>query len=230
MPITNCRGEEKRIQQVRDFSITPLTHIQLLEGQTQKSCAGPKLDREYYVFSYQHRIDADDKGTFICGMGAARHFIHLLQQQNPTIRPLPLFNPLTDLDEPGEGNRLPGAPNPEERQLADNWNLVAKDLYNAINMICIIWNLSNLGGALQSVLFNINANPNMTPRNSDIRSINTIIYKNFVKPNTPNLVTYFQEFLQKQKVTNARQIDFPHLTAHFIQHVATPEKPIGYFS
>ena len=50
MPIHDCRGETTRVQLVHDFEIVPLAHVRLLNGQTKESCAGPTLDREYYVW------------------------------------------------------------------------------------------------------------------------------------------------------------------------------------
>ncbi|KYK96278.1 hypothetical protein SA3733_02810, partial [Aggregatibacter actinomycetemcomitans serotype d str. SA3733] len=60
MPINDCRGERIREQLVDDFKIIPLAHVRLLNGQTKESCAGPTLDREYYVFSYQGYTDQND--------------------------------------------------------------------------------------------------------------------------------------------------------------------------
>ena len=94
MPINDCRGERIREQLVDDFKIIPLAHVRLLNGQTKESCAGPTLDREYYVFSYQSYTDQNDVGTFVCGITVANDFINLIQQQDPAVNRLPLFDPL----------------------------------------------------------------------------------------------------------------------------------------
>ena len=106
MPIHDCRGETTRVQLVHDFEIVPLAHVRLLNGQTKESCAGPTLDREYYVFSYQSYADQADTGTFVCGITVANDFINLIQRQNPAVNRLPLFDPLAGFGQVGNANNV----------------------------------------------------------------------------------------------------------------------------
>lgn len=236
MPIIDCRGERTREQLVQEFEIIPLAHVKLLEGQTKESCAGPTLDREYYVFSYQSHKNQYDSGTFVCGVTAANDFIDLIKQQNPAINRLPLFDPLsgfTQAGTPNSTNRVRGGGGGSAAHQVPNWNPIAKELYDAIGMICIMWNLNNIGGALANILFNLTKNPTQTPNKSDIRSINTIIFKNFKtgNPPTPSLALRFQQFMStNNNMKNPPLIQFPNLTTHFNQNVANNWNPTPYFN
>lgn len=230
MPITDCRGEKTREQLVQEFEIIPLTHVRLLNGQTKESCAGRTLDREYYVFSYQSYTDQADFGTFVCGITAANDFIYLIHQQNPAINRLPLFDPLAGFGQIGNVNNTNRAGGGGHQ--VPNWNPIAKELYDAIGMICLMWNLDNVGGALADVLFNLVSNPMQIPDHSDIRSINTIIYKNFNIGNPPvsSLALCFQNFMAGNNVNNPPLIQFHNLTAYFNQNVANHWNPASYFN
>ena len=234
MPIHDCRGEMTRVQLVHDFEIVPLAHVRLLNEQTKESCAGPTLGREYYVFSYQSYADQADAGTFVCGITVANDFINLIQRQNPAVNRLPLFDPLAGFGQVGNANNVGRAGVGRGVQQVPNWNPIAKELYDAIGMICIMWNLNNVSGALESVLFNLIKNPMQIPSNSDIHSINTIISKKFNinvgNQRVTSLALYFQDFMVRHGEPNPPLIQFPNLTAHFIQNVANSRNPVPYFN
>lgn len=234
MPINDCRGEKTREQLVHDFKIVPLAHVRLLNGQTKESCAGPTLDREYYVFSYQSYADQANAGTFVCGITAANDFIDLIQQQNPAVNRLPLFDPLAGFGQVGNANNVGRAGVGRGVQQVPNWNPIAKELYDAIGMICLMWNLDNISGALESVLFNLVSNSTHVPDNSDIRSINTIISNHFNidvdNQRVTSLALCFQDIMAKHGEPNPPLIQFPNLTAHFTQHVANSWNPVPYFN
>ena len=234
MPIHDCRGEMTRVQLVHDFEIVPLAHVRLLNEQTKESCAGPTLGREYYVFSYQSYADQADAGTFVCGITVANDFINLIQRQNPAVNRLPLFDPLSGFGQVGNANNVGRAGVGRGVQQVPNWNPIAKELYDAIGMICIMWNLNNVSGALKSVLFKLIENPMRIPRNSDILSINTIISRKFNidvgNQRVTSLALYFQDFMVTHGEPNPPLIQFPNLTAHFIQNVANSRNPVPYFN
>lgn len=233
MPIHDCRGEKTREQLVHDFEIVPLAHVRLLNGQTKKSCAGPDVG-EYYVFSYRSHANRKDVGTFVCGITAANDFINLIQRQNPAVNRLPLFDPLAGLGQVGNANNAGRAGAGRGVQQVPNWNPIAKELYDAIGMICIMWNLNNVSGALKSVLFKLIENPMQIPRNSDILSINTIISRKFNidvgNQRVTSLALYFQDFMVTHGEPNPPLIQFPNLTAHFIQNVANNGTLVPYFN
>ena len=231
MPIHNCRSETTREQLVHDFDIEPLVHVALMNGNTIDSCTGKTLEREYYVFSYMNKNNQHDTGTFVCGITAANDFITLLSRNNPTIRRLPLFDPFPFI-QAGQNNAINRVNNGRGAQQTAIWNSIAKELYDAIGMICIMWNLTNVGGALESVLINLTRNPNQIPSESDIRSINTIIHNKFQHGNPPqaSLSSCFYQFLLNQGVILPNQIQFPNLTQHFINNVANDYNRYPYFN
>ncbi|CJS46466.1 Uncharacterised protein [Streptococcus pneumoniae] len=128
----NCRGHETRQRIVRDFEVQPKAHIKLLANQQKHSDAGATIEDEYYVFIAESKIDGK-KEVIQCCMGAARDFLELINHKG-----LPLFNPLVgdshvnnrqEYDNTGSGNLQP-----------EKWNETAKQLYNAIMWLIILWN------------------------------------------------------------------------------------------
>ncbi|BFU63025.1 MULTISPECIES: hypothetical protein [Rodentibacter] len=234
MPITDCRGEDNRVQLVQDFEILPLAHVRLLNGQTRESCAGPTLDREYYVFSYQSYANRSDAGTFVCGITVAHDFINLIQQRNPEVHRLPLFDPLAGFAQVENANNVDRGGAGRGRQQVPAWNPIARELYEAISIICLIWNLDNIGGALERVLLNLATNPMLVPRDSDIRSINTIISNNFFitenNQQRASLALCFQSFMRNNGIVNPPLVHFPNLTTHFNNQVVNPWNPTPYFN
>ncbi|PEC41852.1 hypothetical protein CON11_26360 [Priestia megaterium] len=162
-----CRYESRRIEIVEKYNITPIAHVKLLTGQEKKSCTNDKLEDKYYCFSYVHKKNKNDSGTFDCGKYAAEHFLKLLNHEG-----IPLFNPLSS-----EGtSHVGGASNTDETRDKREWNAVAKELSNAMNLLIICWNVSgNLNGALRDVKKKIEANPDKEPSPANIKSINTVI-------------------------------------------------------
>ena len=127
----NCRGHETRQRIVRDYKVQPEAHIKLLANQQKHSDAGAIIEDEYYIFSAKHKTNGK-KEVIQCGMGAARDFLALINHEG-----LPLFNPLM------------GEPDVNQRQEYNNkgsgylqskkWNKTAKQLYNAIMWLIILW-------------------------------------------------------------------------------------------
>lgn len=129
-----CRGRQVREQIVEQYQVIPKAHIKLLAGQTKRSDAEADITDEYYIFeaiSFNGK-----KETIQCGMGAARHFLELLNHDG-----LPIFNPLhTDRKAGGhDGINLDLGGKANQRR---NWNQTARQLYNAIMWLIIAWNAS----------------------------------------------------------------------------------------
>lgn len=126
-----CRGRQVRERIVEEYQVIPKAHIKLLAGQTKRSDAEADITDEYYIFE---AISTNgEKETIQCGMGAARHFLELLNHDV-----LPIFNPL-------HMDRNVGRPvgvNPgigENAHQAQNWNQAARQLYNSIMWLIIAW-------------------------------------------------------------------------------------------
>ena len=127
----DCRGSKTRQRIVRDYEVQPEAHIKLLANQQKHSDAGATIEDEYYIFSAKHKI-YDTKEVIQCGMGAARDFLALINHDG-----LPLFNPLvgeTDVNNRQEYNKR-GSGNLQ----SEKWNETAKQLYNAIMWLIILW-------------------------------------------------------------------------------------------
>lgn len=128
----NCRGHETRQRIVRDYEVQPEAHIKLLANQQKHSDAGATIVDEYYVFSAKRKTDGN-KEVIQCGMGAARDFLELINHKG-----LPLFNPL--VGEPYVNNRQEYDNRESGNLQSEKWNKTAKQLYNAIMWLIILWN------------------------------------------------------------------------------------------
>lgn len=80
-----CRGKDTRREIVKNYELHPLAYVQLLTGQTKKSCTGDALTNAYYCFHYKSRKDANE-GTMLCGEHAAKDFLQLIS--HPGLAPI----------------------------------------------------------------------------------------------------------------------------------------------
>ena len=130
-----CRNERTRIELVSKYSLEPVAHVQLLNGQKKISCTGDLLTDSYYVFSYKK---GNEGGTFFCGRHAANHFLNLLGVKSP-----PLFNPLA-----GNGEKENSRTSVASGTSPKKWNPISKQLYEAINILLITWDVVPYGPLL----------------------------------------------------------------------------------
>ena len=161
-----CRGKEVRERIIKKYKVVPKAHIKLLAGQTKRSDAEADITDEYYIFE---AISSNgEKETIQCGMGAARHFLELLNHDG-----LPIFNPLhidRNIGGHGGGNQgLSGNANQGQ-----NWNQTARQLYNAIMWLIIAW-----GASPNTPLFEFRDDViqyhNCEPFDWKIKRVNTVI-------------------------------------------------------
>lgn len=195
-----CRNPETRVRIVNSYNITPLAHTKLLAGQRKSSCTNVTLTDNYYCFDYVNKIDSADKGTFFAGSGASKHFLSLIGHFG-----LPLFNPLISIHTGGLG----GA-----RGISVQRNATNKQLYNAINLLSICWDFVP-GGIITSIKARIDSTPQSSPRDGDVKSINTIISK-FSRGQT------LQQMINAYRQDNQiRQFDFSLLNGVLVGHKQT---------
>lgn len=127
----NCRGHETRQRIVRDYEVQPEAHSRLLANQQKHSDAGATIKDEYYVFSAKCKSNGK-KEIIQCGMCAARDFLKLINHKG-----LPLFNPLAgNIHANNRTERVNGG---IVNLYNENWNETAKQLYNAIMWLIILW-------------------------------------------------------------------------------------------
>ena len=160
-----CRGEDTRREIVKNYELHPLAYVQLLTGQTKKSCTGDALTNAYYCFHYKSRKDANE-GTMLCGEHAAKDFLQLISHPG-----LPLFNPL--LAQSGKaGAGTSGTP----QRARTKWDAPAKQLYDAIHLLVVCWG-SPPGQALFEIKTKLERFSDRPPFASQVKAINTIIGK-----------------------------------------------------
>lgn len=161
----NCRGHEKRKSIVRDYQVKPEAHVKLLPNKIIKSDAGGNIENEYYLFSARKK-GGNRTELIQCGMGAARDFLVLLNHPG-----LPLFNPLKSDESHRELSGTQATVNARDKE---KWNETAKQLYNAIMWLFILWDVKP-----NTPLFNIKdeviQNKNNEPSLRIIKSVNTMI-------------------------------------------------------
>ncbi len=177
-----CRGRETRIKLVEKYDIKPIAHVKLLSGQTKKSCTGDLLTDSYYCFSYQMKKKTSSKSisnyndksqsvlnSFYCGSHASQHFLELLK-----LEPLPCFNPLRNITT-DENIRENSYRNTKKDKVA--WNKTRRELYNALNLLMIHWDVPPKGPILE-IMLKIEKQKYDEPHNGLIKSVNTIVSKN----------------------------------------------------
>lgn len=128
-----CRGKEKRKEIVQEFNLKPIIHTKLINGKQIHSDAEAKISDEYYRFECTHKT-TNQIEYITCGMGAAND---LLIQAN--IKPLILFNPLKDPKDLYNKTHNCQTSNANNNKTI-LWDDTAKQLYNSIMLLIIIWN------------------------------------------------------------------------------------------
>ena len=170
----DCRSTERRQWIVANYDVTPVAHIQLLNGQTKHSDAGATIENDYYIFEAVNKV-SNVKEIIQCGMGSAKDFLKLLKHEG-----LPVFNPLH-----GEGSVAGGGDGGSSRVNVSNgerksevWTPVARQLYNAIMWVIVIINADP-----KTPIFNIKKEVEESKDReylqSQVKAVNTIISKNF---------------------------------------------------
>lgn len=162
----NCRGHDTRQKIVDEYEVQPEAHIKLLANQQKHSDAGATIEDEYYVFSAKRKTDGK-KEVIQCGMGAARDFLALINHKG-----LPLFNPL--IGDSHMNNRPERVNRGILNSQTEKWNETAKQLYNAIMWLIILWDAKP-----DTPLFDFKDEvfkyKNYEPFESKIKRVNTVI-------------------------------------------------------
>lgn len=165
-----CRSTERREWIVDNYNVVPEAHIQLLKGMIKHSDAGGNIKNDYYIFKATHKQDGHSE-IIQCGIAAARDFLRLLRHDG-----LPIFNPLhVEGEAGGDDGRNPHGEEHGER-IARRWNLVAKQLYNAI-----MWVILFIDAKPDTDIFNIKNTVYRygykEPFDREVVGVNTIIRK-----------------------------------------------------
>lgn len=171
-----CRGENTRREIVKSHELHPVAHVQLLVGQTKKSCTGDELTDAYYCFFYKSRTGTD-QGTILCGEYAAKNFLQLIGHAG-----LPLFNPLLMQS----GTRGTGASGTIQGART-KWDLTAKQLHDAINLLVVCWS-SPPGPVLFDIKSRLEKYSYKPPYPGQIKAINTVLGQDVKKRTLSQMV------------------------------------------
>lgn len=163
--LLHCRGDEDRGAFIRDYHVNVLHRGILLEGEEKKSCAGDKIENEYYIFSYKKINSTDLEGTFYAGSYVASKFIKALEMNKP-----PLINPLKALT-----NGISGGGNDVIEDCDDNYvNPIKKELSMAIALI-LAYRKKSINNTLLEIMKKVISKDDNF--DNEIKGINTYILK-----------------------------------------------------
>lgn len=163
----NCRGHERRIKIVKNWEVTPLAHIKLLDGSEIRSDAGNDITDSYYLFQCANKMTGVSD-SIRCGRAVAEDFCNLTGSMMPKY-----FNPLRV---EGDGKSQTIGYSSSTIQEEAGWHPMRVQLYHAIMLIIVAWN-AKPGTPLYSVLKRV-VNGNFLarpPREGDIKAVNTIL-------------------------------------------------------
>lgn len=160
----NCHGHDTRVRIVENYNIKCTAHIRLLNGQI-RSDAERDITDTYYIFECVNKNDNNDVDRIVCGTGAARDLLQLANITAP-----PIFNMLHEVDGGGEG----GAGGGNQHQV-EEWDAAAKQLYNAIMILIIAWNLRP--GPIYNYLEEARRYRHCAPFANRVDKINQIIHR-----------------------------------------------------
>lgn len=135
-----CRGEDRRKEIVKEYNIEIITHTYLLNGRTKESDAGDIITNEYYEFLCTSKLNSKQK-IIVCGKHVGKSLIELAE-----LKPIKIFNPLVNINENMNGGNGHNGGNGNN----EKWNETSLELYNAINILGLYWNIT-----LTGVLFKI---------------------------------------------------------------------------
>ena len=162
----NCRGRKNRINIVKEYEVTPVANLKLLNGDIIKSNANNDITDHYYIFEYKSKT-TNEVGFIYCGEAVAKDFSILIN------KPLPrLYNILR-----GDENVRRNAQ--EEFEIRDSnqnikWNPERKQLYNAVMIFFIYWK-RNPNSPIYNIKNKLENYVERTPYINYIKSVNTII-------------------------------------------------------
>ncbi|MCM3443270.1 MULTISPECIES: hypothetical protein [Metabacillus] len=162
----NCFGKERRKEIVSKYNIEPIAYLKLLNDELE-SCTGKKITEAYYTFYYQHKVNNNDKGTFISGKTSGKHFLELINHTG-----LSLFNPLQEIATTN-GPESAGTSSGETSKV--KWDPMALELFNAINILIFYWGNRPLTNFLAEFLIDIRKYPYAQPYDKRIKAVNTVI-------------------------------------------------------
>lgn len=162
----NCRGRKNRINIVKEYEVTPVANLKLLNGDIIKSNANNDITDHYYIFEYKSKT-TNEVGFIYCGEDVAKDFSILIN------KPLPrLYNILR-----GDENVRRNAREKSEISGGNQnikWNPERKQLYNAVMIFFIYWTIKP-NTAIYNIKSELENYIEYPPCIRYIKAVNTII-------------------------------------------------------
>lgn len=195
----NYYSPHRRIELVKQYNVTPVSHLKLLEDEEEVTSIGRKVTDQYYSFRYNHKFNKEE-GGFICGITAAKDFLKLTGHT-----PLKPFSILKY----SKSNMSVGRSSINDYGKPQKWNKVAEQLANAIDIFIILKNIKEVNGVLLDRKLELNKYFYSEPKPWKIKSVNTIISRDSFN----NTQRTLQEMLndKRQDGYNIRKFDFTSL-------------------
>lgn len=173
MPLHNGRGDGAKEAILNAYELTPISHT-LVPWKELRCCCGDAISsgNRYHLFRANPRpgnplpIDHLYAGDY-----CARSFVHL----DPSIRLLPLADPFALLAVGGDGAPRRGRANHDGERVV--MHPLAREIATAHAILVLYFGVSKPGGPLDHLATELAKLGVDRPRNSMVRTINTIARK-----------------------------------------------------
>ncbi|AIK16334.1 hypothetical protein QLL80_004245 [Yersinia enterocolitica] len=191
-------GDDIRKKAFEKFDVEAITKTTLLPGQEKTGYHKRKLTTDYYIFIFTDREDKKKQGSFCCGVHASKGWFELNGQNAHNIAS---YNPLTG-ESSGDvgtvGTRSTTAinhpkANKEKKQLINI-------LQTYIALTDSITSTKEGESTAVKILKKLITHPSNSPERSEIRAVNTLLYKTFtdIKYKQHDITKYSELVLFKE--------------------------------
>lgn len=170
--------------------------MKVLPGQTKKeSDAGGfiKENGDYYIFNVINK-KTGKLDHIICGIKSANELIEFANREE-----LELFNPFRSFNNGNQNINQAFTNNTGKHRKVKKWDEEAKELDKAIRWIFMLLNKIDINSPLFDKFQTVNKYFYCRPYDSEIKAVNTIIYKLFNQPLKKKVEDYLGKNISKLK-------------------------------
>lgn len=202
-------GDDIRKKAFQKFEVEAITKTTLLPGQEKTGYHKRKLTTDYYIFIFTDREDKKKQGSFCCGVHASKGWFEL-NGQNPL--DIASYNPLTGENAGGTVTVDTGSTTAINRPKA---NKEKKQLINILQTYIALTDsiTSTQDGESTAVkiLKKLITHPSNTPETSEVRGVNTLLYKTFthIKYKQHDIKKYSELVLFKEQSLGIKIREIP---------------------
>jgi hypothetical protein len=202
--IFDCRTHDVRLLLAEIYEIKPIIYTVVLDGQEKYGCCDNiPLRGKYFSFEYKSILNPSDFGVFFVGEHCGFDFIEILKSKN-----LNSFDPVFFDPYSRNINNSIGKSNNNLLSTDKFFKMTPlnKEVFIAINLICISWNKVSYGNL--SAIINFCSTSKIDTQNWVIDFINKIIGKDALGR---NLIKIYQELQDKYGIR--RDYSFENLVS-----------------